>query len=74
MYLNKKLKNLLNNNLTLLSYNLDNLENLNLQLINGNMRLCLQINTIEQKANVVFLTGEDLDNEEFVMLNKDINY
>ena len=74
MYLNKKLKNLLNNNLTLLSYNLDNLENLNLQLINGNMRLCLQINTIEQKANVVFLTGEDLDTEEFVMLNKDINY
>lgn len=74
MYLNKKLKNLLNNNLTLLSYNLDNLENLNLQLINGNMRLCLQINTIEQKANIVFLTGEDLDNEEFVMLDKDINY
>lgn len=74
MYLNRKIKDLLNEKLTLLSYNLDDLENLSLQLINGNMRLCLRINTIEQKANVVFMTGIDLDDEEFVMLNKNINY
>jgi len=74
MYLNKKIKDLLNENLTLLSYELNNLEDLSLQLINENMRLCLRINTIKQTANIVFMTGEELMNEEFVMLNKKINY
>ena len=74
MYLNRKIKDLLNDKLTLLSYELNDLENLSLQLINNNMRLCLRINTIKQKANIVFMSGEELDNEEFVMLNEDINY
>ena len=73
-YINKKISDLLNNNLTLLSYELDNLESISLQLINNDMRLCLRINTLEQTANIVFMSGEELDNEEFVMLNKDINY
>lgn len=64
-YLNKQIKDLLNDNLTLLSYELNDVENLSLQLINAEMRLCLCINTKTQKADVVFLTGEDLDVEEF---------
>ncbi|MCI7427529.1 MAG: hypothetical protein MSS83_00270 [Methanobrevibacter sp.] len=65
---------MLNDNLTLLSYGLEDPEYIQLQLVNDNMRLCVNINTTTKKADVVFLTGDELDEEEFALMNEDINY
>lgn len=70
----RKIKELLNDNLTLLSYGLEDPEYIQLQLVNDNMRLCVNINTTTKKANVVLLTGDELDEEEFALMDKDINY
>lgn len=70
----RKIKELLNDNLTLLSYGLEDPEYIQLQLVNDNMRLCVNINTTTKRADVVFLTGDDLDEEEFALMNEDINY
>lgn len=70
----RKIKELLNDNLTLLSYGLEDPEYIQLQLVNDNMRLCVNINTTTKKADVVFLTGDELDEEEFALMNEDINY
>lgn len=71
-YLNKKIKCLLNDDLKLLSYELDDLTNLSLQLVNANanMRLCLRINTIDATAQIVFMSGEELDDEEWYIKAK----
>ena len=70
----RKIKELLNDNLTLLSYGLEDPEYIQLQLVNDNMRLCVNINTTTKKADVVLLTGDELDEEEFALMDKDINY
>ena len=70
----RKIKELLNDNLTLLRYGLEDPEYIQLQLVNDNMRLCVNINTKTKKADVVFLTGDELDEEEFALMDKDINY
>ena len=70
----RKIKELLNDNLTLLSYGLEDPEYIQLQLVNDNMRLCVNINTKTKKADVVLLTGDELDEEEFALMDEDINY
>lgn len=70
----RKIKELLNDNLTLLSYGLEDPEYIQLQLVNDNMRLCLKIDTTTKKADVVFLTGDELDEEEFALMDANINY
>lgn len=70
----RKLKELLNDNLTLLSYEMEDLKNLQLQLVNDDMRLIVNINAKDKKASVTFATGEDFENEEFNLENATINY
>ena len=73
-YLNKPIKDLLNDDLTLLSYELDDKESLSLQLINRNMRLCIRMNTVKQTATLCFLDGMDMDRQEWAVVNKKIEY
>jgi len=78
-YLNKKLKDLLNDNLTLLSYTIDDTEEITngrqqIQLINKNMRLVIWIDTKNKTADLSLLTGEDMDDEEWAVDDKSINY
>ena len=73
-YLNRQIKDLLNDNLTLLSYNLDDTDDLQLQLVNNEMRLVIYINTKDKKTGLTFLTGEDLDDEEWAVDELEINY
>lgn len=50
----RKIKELLNDNLTLLSYGLEDADYIQLQLVNDNMRLCVNINTKTKKQMLYF--------------------
>lgn len=75
-YLNKQLKYLLNNNLSLLSYNLNNNNDntMQLQLINNNMRLVININANTQQASICLLCGRELCEEVFAVDDLNIHY